>query len=117
MDTGKIDFKLNNLQYTLLKAIDVAGAAIVITDMLHPEKPVVYCNDAFVKITGYSKEEIVGRNCKFLQNDDTEQKEIKILKTAIKKGKDCKVILRNYKKDGNLFYNELSINPIYGNHK
>ena len=73
----------------------------------------LYVNKSFEMITGYSKDEVIGRNCKFLQNDDTEQEAIKSLRKALKKKEKIQVELRNYKKNGTLFYNLISISPVY----
>jgi len=64
-------------------------------------------------MTGYSSEEITNVNCRYLQNDDREQTELKIVKNAIEAGQYCLVIVRNYRKDGTMFWNELSISPIF----
>lgn len=94
------------------KALKSANNGIVITDALKPDNPIIYCNPAFIKLTGYSKEEILNKNCRFLQSDDRQQEAINKLKNAIKNGNNCQVTLRNYKKDGTLFWNNLSITPI-----
>ena len=103
-------------QEALLKIKDNALASavngIVISDAKQPDIPIIYCNDAFEKITGYKKEEAYGKNCNFLQSDDRNQSEINIMKNAIIKGDSCKVTLRNYKKDGTLFWNEIAITPV-----
>jgi diguanylate cyclase (GGDEF)-like protein/PAS domain S-box-containing protein len=70
-------------------------------------------NPAFERMTGYSSEEITNINRRYLQNNDREQAELKIVKNAIKAGQYCLVIVRNYRKDGTMFWNELSISPIY----
>ena len=73
---------------------------------------IVYANPAFTKITGYSESEIVGRNCAFLQGGDKDQIEIRRIREALSAGVPFHGVLRNYRKDGSLFYNELSISPI-----
>ncbi len=95
------------------QALEAAGNGILIIDAKLPDLPIIYCNDSFVKMTGYSKEDALGRNCRFLQNDDRDQEAIQVMRTAINQGKPCHVILRNYRKDGSLFWNELTITPIY----
>lgn len=95
------------------QALEAAGNGIVIVDALQDDFPIIYCNDSFVEITGYDKNEAYGRNCRFLQNMDRDQEEVKIMRAAIIDGKPCKVVLRNYHKNGNLFWNELTITPIY----
>ncbi|MCF8432345.1 MAG: PAS domain S-box protein, partial [Melioribacteraceae bacterium] len=86
---------------------------IVITDALKKDNPIIYVNRAYQKITGYSRLESIGRNCRFLQGEDVNQTEVKRLKESIKNQAPCSVLLRNYKKDGTLFWNELSISPIH----
>ncbi len=85
---------------------------ILITDPLKPDNPIIYCNVAFEEMTGYTKEEALGRNCRFLQNDDHEQDGMKTLRTALSNAQECQIILRNYKKDGTLFWNELKVAPV-----
>lgn len=94
-------------------ALASASNGIVIADAKNLNKPIIYCNDAFTKITGYTQEEALGRNCNFLQNGDRDQKVIGIMKNAISKGETCNVIVRNYKKDGTLFWNEITITPVF----
>jgi PAS domain S-box-containing protein len=93
-------------------ALQSASNGIIITDALKPDNPIIYFNAAFQRLTGYSKREILNHNCRFLQGKDREQKELDILREAIKKGESCQVTLRNYKKDGTLFWNDLYIMPI-----
>ncbi|MFB2896840.1 PAS domain S-box protein [Aerosakkonemataceae cyanobacterium BLCC-F50] len=95
------------------RAIAASNNGIIITDARIPNQPIIYVNPAFEKITGYSAAEVLGRNSRFLQGQETEQAELERLRTAIRQGKDCTVVLRNYRKDGSLFWNELSISPIY----
>ncbi len=95
------------------RALNAAGNGILIADALDPEMPVIYSNPAFSRMTGYRNSEVLGRNCRFLQNGDRNQPALKRLRKAIKKGNDCKVVLRNYRKDGTLFWNELTITPVY----
>ncbi|MEB8329883.1 PAS domain S-box protein [Flavobacteriaceae bacterium KMM 6897] len=94
-------------------ALEAAGNGIIITDARLPDLPIIYCNDGFVKMTGYSKQEILNRNCRFLQANDRKQKGIGEIKEALENGKSCQVVLRNYKKDGTLFWNELNITPVH----
>ncbi|WP_346750207.1 PAS domain-containing protein [Splendidivirga corallicola] len=95
------------------RALSAIGTGVVITDYNLPDNPVIYCNPANQVITGYSPEEIIGKNLRFLQNEDRNQKALDKLREAIKEKKDCKVLLRNYKKDGTFFWNELTISPVF----
>jgi PAS domain S-box-containing protein len=94
------------------KALEFALNGIVITDAQQEDNPIIYYNKAFQKLTGYTKEEIMGHNCRFLQRKDRDQVGIKKIRQAIKNGDSCQVQVRNYKKDGSMFWNEVSVNPI-----
>ncbi len=94
------------------KALEFAHNGIVITDAQKEDNPIIYYNKAFQKLTGYRKEEIMGHNCRFLQRKDRDQEGLKKIREAIKKGISCQVQVRNYKKDGTMFWNEVSVNPI-----
>ncbi|MEQ1546608.1 PAS domain-containing protein [Methyloglobulus sp.] len=75
--------------------------------------PIVYANKAFERLTGYSQEDIIGYNCRFLQGPDREQEARFQLAEAIKNHKPIEVTLRNYRKDGALFFNHLKITPLF----
>ena len=94
------------------RAIAASSNGIVITDPNQPDDPIIYVNPAFERMTGYSAQETLGRNCRFLQGTEREQPALEELRAALRDGHQCKVILRNYKKDGTLFWNELSISPV-----
>jgi PAS domain S-box-containing protein len=94
------------------RAIAASSNGIVITDPNQPDDPIIYVNPSFERMTGYSAQETLGRNCRFLQGTEREQPALEELRTALRDGHQCKVILRNYKKDGTLFWNELSISPV-----
>jgi PAS domain S-box-containing protein len=93
-------------------ALQSASNGIIITDALKSDNPIIYFNSAFQRLTGYSEKEILNHNCRFLQGKDREQNPLKILRKAINKGESCQVTLRNYKKDGTMFWNDLYIMPI-----
>lgn len=94
------------------KALQSANNGIVITDALQPDNPIIYYNVAFKELTGYSDEEILNHNCRFLQGNNRDQKQLKKLREAIKKGESCQARLCNYKKDGTMFWNDLYVFPI-----
>jgi len=99
--------------YVLSQILDTCITGITLSDPLQPDNPIVYVNEVFELITGYDRDEIVGRNCRFLQGKDRDQPELDRVREAIRGQKAVKVTLRNYRKDGSLFYNELSIRPIF----
>ncbi len=96
----------------LFRAVECARNGIVITDPLRPDNPIIYANPAFSQLTGYAAEQIIGRNCRFLQRDDRDQAAVKEIREAIIKEVPITTILRNYKKNGTLFWNELTISPV-----
>ena len=85
---------------------------LLITDPTQEDNPIVYCNDAFCRLSGYAFEEVLGRNCRFLQGGDRLQPQLDVLRKAIKNEVACRVLLRNYRKDGSLFWNELVNSPV-----
>lgn len=101
--------------------IDVLKAAVMdsrdgitISDFALPDNPLIFINPAFERMTGYSLEEVIGKNCRYLQGSDTEQEsQLIIIRDAIKNRQPCLVTLRNYRKDGAMFWNELSMSPIF----
>jgi diguanylate cyclase (GGDEF)-like protein/PAS domain S-box-containing protein len=94
------------------RAIEASVNAVVITSGRRNNYSIVHVNPAFEKITGYSAAEVLGRNCRFLQGDDNEQPELATLRSLLVQQKEGRVILRNYRKDGSLFYNELHVAPV-----
>ena len=78
------------------------------------DSPIVYANKAFEAITLYSQSEIVGRNCRFLQGADRDQPELDRLRAAIRDREPVEVVLRNYRKGGQLFFNRLVVKPLLG---
>src|SRR6185503_17729099 len=93
-------------------AIDAATNAIFIVDARAPGHPIVHVNRAFEKMTGYGAEESIGRNSRFLQGPDRDQPELEHLRLAIEKGTEASALLRNYRKDGTLFWNNVQISPV-----
>jgi len=94
------------------RALDVAAEGITIADARLPEKPLIYANEGFERMTGYPVSEVLGRNCRFLQGPDTDAREVTEVRNAIAEQRECIVELLNYRKDGTTFWNRLSITPI-----
>ena len=88
------------------------NAGVVISDARAPDMPITYVNPVFERMTGYSNAEVVGRNCRFLQGDDLNQAGLSAIKTAIQSRTNGYALLRNYRKDGSMFLNELFISPV-----
>ena len=93
-------------------ALESTNSGVIITDNRLPDNPIVFCNHAFENMTGYSRAEIVGRNCRFLQESDNQQQSLISLRLAIANGSPITIELINYHKDGTPFWNELSIAPV-----
>jgi len=94
------------------QALECTSNGVVISDLSLPGQPVFYANPAFYRITGYEPGEAIGRNCAFLQRGDTAQPQIDELRQAVRERRAVTVVLRNYRKDGSLFFNELAIAPV-----
>ena len=101
------------LRRLLDRAVAASSNGIVITDPNLPDDPIVYVNPSFEDVTGYAAEDVLGRNCRFLQGEDREQAQLEQLRAALAEGEGCRVVLRNYKKDGTLFWNELHVSPVH----
>lgn len=108
-----VELKRKTEELELFKeAIDATNVGITIVDALQEDMPIIYANEGFKKMTGYSTREIMGRNCRFLQNDDRRQGTIDDIRSYVDKNQQGSARVKNYKKDGTPFWNELSIAPI-----
>jgi len=106
--------KDNGLIPQILSAIlDECVNGVTLADPDLEDVPIIYANKAFEKLTGYSQKDIIGKNCRFLQGPDREQIERYQIAEAMKNEVPIEVTLRNYRKDGELFYNHLKITPLF----
>lgn len=96
------------------RAMDEAPVGILITDPDQGDNPIIYANDGFVELTGFSREEIVGQNCRFLQGEETQEEPRAEMREAIDNAEPVTVELRNYRENGEMFWNRVSIAPIFG---
>ena len=110
---NKDEARLLQMVSLLERAIGASSCGITITDMRDPLQPLMFVNAAFEGITGYSCEEVIGKNCRFLQGPDRQQPALTELRAALKQGTDCSVTLQNYRKDGTPFWNELTLSPVF----
>lgn len=97
----------------LERIVNASDDGIVVAEQEGDENILIYANQGFERLTGYSIDEILYRDCRFLQNGDRDQPAIDRVRTALREGKPCREVLRNYRKDGSPFWNELSITPVY----
>ncbi len=94
-------------------AIEATTAGVIISDPGLPDNPVVFVNQAFIDITGYSREEIIGRNCRILQGIHTDKEVAREISDKVKKNAPVSATILNYRKDGTQFWNDLKINSVY----
>lgn len=97
----------------LKQALDATNVGVVITDPQKEDNPIVYINRGFTKLTGYDENDVLGKNCRFLQGADTDRAVVTSIAEGIKEKKSIHVELINYHKNGSAFRNELIIDPIY----
>ncbi|WP_053057889.1 sensor domain-containing protein [Rubrobacter aplysinae] len=94
------------------RALEASSNGVLITDPSLEDNPIIYVNPAFQRLSGYEPEEILGRNCRIFQSEDREQPELAALAEAIAAGREYSCTIRNYRKDGTFFYNELYVAPV-----
>ena len=98
----------------LLKlVVEASNDGIVVAEQEGDENILIYANPAFQRLTGYSVDDILYQDCRFLQGDDRDQAGLTVIREAIKNLLPCRQIVRNYRKDGSAFWNELSITPVF----
>jgi len=93
--------------------IEASNDGIVVAEQEGDDSILIYANPAFERLTGYSADEILYRDCRFLQGDDRNQPGIRTIRQAIRDKRPCREVVRNYRKDGSIFWNELSITPVF----
>ncbi|WP_107668656.1 diguanylate cyclase domain-containing protein [Cyanothece sp. BG0011] len=108
----KFNQKIPLESHLLYQAIAATNNSIIITDATAPDYPIIYVNPGFETMTGYSFEEVKGKNCRFLQGRDGQQPQLEQIRHCLHHGESCHITLRNYRKDGSLFWNEMSLSPI-----
>ncbi|MDQ2055015.1 MULTISPECIES: PAS domain S-box protein [Halobellus] len=99
--------------HQLRQAIDKAETPLTLTDPNTADNPMVYVNEAFKDLCGYSEDELLGQNCRMLQGPDTDQETVDALRRAVDEEEPITVEIRNCRKDGTLFWNELTVTPVY----
>ena len=100
---------LDDPDYSLVKALQTAQQNFVISDPSLPDNPIVYASQGFLALTGYTLEQVLGRNCRFLQGPETDPRVVARIRNGIENGEDTTVCLLNYRADGSTFWNQFFI--------
>mmetsp|Transcript_59510 Transcript_59510/g.81313 ORF Transcript_59510/g.81313 Transcript_59510/m.81313 type:complete len:383 (-) Transcript_59510:780-1928(-) len=103
---------LDDPDYSLVKALQTAQQNFVITDPSLPDNPIVFASQGFLTLTGYNLEQVLGRNCRFLQGPQTDPRAVAKIRKAISVGYDTSVCLLNYRIDGTTFWNQFFVAPL-----
>lgn len=99
--------------HLLQLVINASNDGIVVAEQEGEDNIVIYVNPAFERLTGYSADEVLYQDCRFLQSGDRDQPGLATIRAALASGQPCRQVLRNYRKDGSHFWNELSITPVF----
>lgn len=97
----------------LLQLVENAQEGIVVAEKEGQDTILIYVNPAFERLTGYGSDEILYQDCRFLQGEDTQQNNVKTIRSAIDSQQPVRTVLKNYRKDGSVFWNELSVTPFF----
>jgi len=93
--------------------IEASNDGIVVAEQEGDDNILIYANPAFQSLTGYAVDDILYQDCRFLQGDDRAQPGLQAIREAVRENRPCRQIIRNYRKDGSPFWNELSITPVF----
>ncbi len=110
-DKGK-EVALLKSDFSLIESLTSGQQNFVLSDPRLPDNPIVFASPGFYELTGYTREEVLGRNCRFLQGEGTDPKAVDVIRTAIKSGSDATACLLNYKADGTPFWNQLFVGAL-----
>jgi len=100
---------LDDPDYSLVKALQTAQQNFVITDPSMPDNPIVYASQGFLSLTGYNLDQVLGRNCRFLQGPGTDPRTVARIRSGIEKGEDTTTVLLNYRADQTTFWNQFFV--------
>lgn len=108
-DANKV---LDDPDFSFIKALQTAQQNFVVTDPSLPDNPIVYATQGFLNLTGYALDQVLGRNCRFLQGPETDPKAVEKIRRSIEEGSDMSVCLLNYRVDGTTFWNQFFISAL-----
>src|SRR3989338_2980758 len=106
------EVKVMPLYSVMVKAWSFSPMSVLITDNMIEDNPIIYANPAFYKPTGFSEDETLGRNCRFLQGDESVPEQAEHIRKTLELGSVFQGVLLNYKRDGSSFWNRLTIGPM-----
>jgi PAS domain S-box-containing protein len=112
----RIDYELHRSSASndpFASAVRATRMPMLITDPNQPDNPIVFMNDAFTKLTGYTRDEVMGKNCRFLQGPATNREDVTRIRNAIARREPIEIDLLNYRKDGSTFWNRLLLSPVF----
>lgn len=108
-NAGDANKVLDDPDFSFIKALQTAQQNFVVTDPSLPDNPIVYATQGFLNLTGYTLNQVLGRNCRFLQGPETDPTAVQKIRNAIEEGSDMSVCLLNYRVDGTTFWNQFFI--------
>ncbi|MBV8623744.1 MAG: PAS domain-containing protein, partial [Herbaspirillum sp.] len=97
-------------------AVEMTRMPMIVSDPRQPDNPIIFVNNAFINMTGYSRAEVMGRNCRFLQGPETDRAVVAQVRQAVAERREIATELLNYRKNGSSFWNALFISPVYDQH-
>ncbi|RZL96823.1 MAG: PAS domain-containing protein, partial [Variovorax sp.] len=117
VEVAGIDSILDHRNDIFFAAIETTRMPMLVTDPRLPDNPIVFVNRAFLSMSGYAHDEIIGQNCRFLQGSETSKTTVAAIRDAIRERKEISTEILNYRKDGSAFWNALYISPVYNQNK
>lgn len=114
--SGNKEVELVKSDYSLIESLSTGQQNFVLSDPRLPDNPIVFASEGFYRLTGYTREQVLGRNCRFLQGSKTDQQALDVIRTAIANGTDATACLLNYKADGTPFWNQFFVAALRDAH-
>lgn len=110
--TKQVARVLMEADYRLMQTLVASQQNFVLSDPSLPDNPIVYVSEGFCRMTGYKRQDVIGRNCRFLQGPGTDPAAVDIIRQGVREGRDISVCLLNYKADGKPFWNQFFMAPL-----